>query len=59
MKWEDALRESRKCSEAIPACLEVTSYRRPPPDAEAVVMCKIKVREGRSDDLCNSDCPLK
>ena len=58
MKWEKALKESQKCPDCMPACIAATSDKVPSGDAEAVLLCKIKIRNGQLSDNCTLyDCP--
>jgi len=59
MTYDEALREAQKCREALAAVLVPTSHRKPPPDAESVVLCKEKVRRGIANNLCDGDCPWR
>lgn len=59
MKFSNAVEQAKQCPEAIPCVLKATGHRSPPPNAEAIVVCKIKVRRGIKQDRCNSDCPIE
>ena len=59
MKWLDALKVAAgiDCSEALAVTKKSGPTRSPRNDADALVICKDKVRVGRSNDSCNNDCP--
>jgi len=58
MTWEEATKLAVHCPDALPATLTVESTSVPRPDLESVLMCKIKVRQGKEPDGCDQDhCP--
>lgn len=60
MKWVDVFKAAAKinCDEALPVAKYNAPGKEPKPDAEAVILCKDKVRAGKPDDECDvKSCP--
>lgn len=58
MKWRNILKLIGGCREALPVALENTSTKEPLPDADAILVCKDKVGQGKMPDTCVQEkCP--
>ena len=58
MRYDEAFEISKGCEHALGVVLKPTSDRRPPPDIESQVVCKLKAQRGEGNISCDDSCPI-